>query len=181
MGNQRRLIVSLAAALLLSAAHGCSEDPVVEQRRELLQGRDRRKEAREAVEKARVRSQAGDLLPSETKAAGIVLPRGFALKYSFEHRWYFDGDLPMKKVEEYFSRRLQFDLVNHISAQELELTQAREKADPAMAPVFVRLEPVPGRATATRIQVVEQVKEVAVSTSEGESLHRLAESRKHAR
>jgi len=181
MGNQRRLIAPLAAALLLTAADGCNKDPVVEQRRELLQGRDRKKEAREAVEKARVRSQVGDLLPSETKAAGIVLPRGFALKYSFEHRWYFDGDLPMKKVEEYFSRRLQFDLVNHISAHELELTQAREKADPTMAPVFVRIEPIPSRPGATRIQVLEQVKEVVASTSDGEALHRLAEARKNAR
>jgi hypothetical protein len=181
MGNQRRLIAPLAAALLLSTANGCSDEPVVEQRRELLKGRDRKSEARAAVEKARVRSPAGDLLPSETKAAGIVLPRGFALKYSFEHRWYFDGDLPMKKVEEYFGRRLQFDLVNHISAHELELTHAREKADPAMAPVFVRIEPLPGRPSATRIQVLEQVKEVAEIISEGESLHRLAESRKNAR
>jgi hypothetical protein len=186
MGQQRGLTggrwVAVVGLLLGLAPAGCSKDEPVEPQRALLRGRDRAAERQAAAEKRRVRTPEGDLLPSDAKVAGIVLPRGFALELKLEGGAYYEAKEPLDKTEEYFTHRLTATRASRNELQELEFYQAREQADPQMEPAFVRIARVPGHAERTRIHVMEPVKQqVASPLSFEESQRHIAESLKRAR
>jgi hypothetical protein len=163
MGRQRRLrnlgraaSVAWLCAAGASLVAGCSsaEDARrAEQRRQLLRGQDLDKARDERLSKSRLTTYDGDLLPSDTRMAGIVLPRGFVLKFTFEYEWYYDGALPLKKVEKYFGHQLDFEAVEHPDAYSIVFAQAKTKGDAAMKPVAVKIYPVPGREDWSRIYI----------------------------
>jgi hypothetical protein len=164
MGRQHRLTRSqlLASLALLSCtasftlAAGCSSGDSArraEQRRQLLRGDDLDRQRNARLEKQRVTTYEGDLLPSDTRTAGVVLPRGFNLKFTFEYEWYYDGALPLNKVEQYFTKQLDFEAIEHPDASAILFAQAKTKGDKAMTPVSVKIFPVPGRADWSRIYI----------------------------
>jgi hypothetical protein len=156
MGIERRLIVvtALAGGLIVSAS-ACSEEPDVLQRRQLLAADARGKARQERINDKRVLSPDGELLPSETKVAGIVLPRGFSQRFAEEHAWTYDSDLPQAKVREFLERRLTMTSVENRPLGEVMYVGVREKAKPEMTPVVVKVMPVPNRPNGSRIYVGE--------------------------
>ena len=156
MGNECRLTLWFAGVLALQAALGCSRDDTLERRRQLLAATDRAQARKERIDKARVRSPTGDLLPSEQKVAGFVLPRGFTLKRSYPHKWIYDARLPQAKVEEYFDKRLTVSKVP-AGVGEVLYNEAREKSDPNHAPGWIRVLPTPSKEEWTRLIITDPV------------------------
>jgi hypothetical protein len=147
-------------ALIALAAVGCKGDVAAERRAEarraLLRGEDLEKEHNARVEKERLTSFSGDLLPSETELVGIVLPRGFKPKFQFDHEWTYDGELPIARLEKYFRQSLDSQSIDHPDAVATEFTQARSKnakAGPDQKPVWLKIYPVPGRSDWSRIVI----------------------------
>jgi len=79
--------VALAFALLLSLA-GCGEDKVEQKRRELLTPPDQVAIHKAKKEKAAVKDEEGELLPSDLVLGGFQVPRGFTLTKGYEHEWF---------------------------------------------------------------------------------------------
>ncbi|HET6332559.1 MAG TPA: hypothetical protein VFG30_05070 [Polyangiales bacterium] len=158
MGDKCRLnaVWVLVGALAANAAVGCKND-VEEQRRQLLQTDQRTKERNARIEAHRVLGPEGELLPSETKVAGVVLPRGFELKFTEPHAWTYDGHYPQAKLEAYFDKRVTTKTRTNKPLGEVEYLGVREKSDPNMTAVLVRVSPAPGRLEWTRIYVGEPV------------------------
>lgn len=154
MGGKYRLKLSIIAVLALHGA-GCSRNnDDDEQRRQLLEASRRAQARQERIDKGRVRSPEGDLLPSDNKSAGYVLPRGFVLTRTLPHRWTYDANLPQNKVEEYFDKRLS---AGHKSKKgdEVEWLRSVEKSDPNQVPGWVQVMPTPSKRAWTRIIVSE--------------------------
>lgn len=183
MGQQRGLTgARVVAAILLSglAPAGCSKQDEAEQQRDLLRGRDRSAELQAAAEKRRVRNAEGDLLPSDVKVAGIVIPRGFKQALEMPGAWYFDSSEPLAETEQYFTRRLTATRVSRNEQLELEFYQAREQADAQMKPAFVRVGRVPAQEGRTRIHVMAPIEQPPAPLSFEESKRQLEWSRKFA-
>jgi hypothetical protein len=163
MGRQRRLIylgraaqgawLCTASALLVVGCSSADDARRAEQRRQLLRGEDLEKSQQDRLNKLRLTTYDGDLLPSDTRMAGVVLPRGFALKFTFEYEWYYDGALPLNKVEKYFGQQLDFEAIERPDAYSIVYAQAKTKGDTAMKPVAVKIYPVPGRSDWSRIYI----------------------------
>jgi hypothetical protein len=155
MGGKHRLTQWIIGALALHGAAACSHDDDAEQRRRLLEATQRAQARQERIDKQRVRSPEGDLLPSDTKVAGYVMPRGFELSHTFPHRWTFDAMLPLKKVEEYFDKRLAGGTKSRKEGLEIEWLLSTEKSDPNAVPGRIQIMPDPGRIEWTHIVVSE--------------------------
>jgi hypothetical protein len=160
MGRQHRLGVFGLVALTALAAVGCKDDAAAarraEARRALLRGEDLEKERMARLAKERLTTSSGDLLPSDTEIAGIVLPRGFKPKFKFDHEWTYDAALPISKLEKYFQESLNSQSVEHPDSVATEFTQARSKntkASAAEKPAWVKIYPVPGRSDWSRIVI----------------------------
>jgi hypothetical protein len=166
----------------MGAAAGCSRGDA-EQRRRLLQTDDRTRERTERVESQRLQAPDGALLPSTTKIAGIVLPRGFDSIFTEAHAWTFDGNLPQPRVEEYFDKRLTSGQNRKNAFGDVEYIGVREKSDPSMPGVMVRVGPVPARPEWTRIYIGEPVPESQTVQVLGDDALRelMANRRKNAR
>lgn len=158
MGDQCRLnaVWWLVGALAVTAAGGCKDD-IEEQRRQLLQTDQRAKDRSARIEAHRVLSPDGELLPSEQKVAGVVLPRGFESKFVDPHAWTYDGQFPQDKVLAYFDKRVTTKTRTNKPLGEVEYLGVREKSDPNMTAVLVRVSPAPGRMEWTRIYIGEPV------------------------
>jgi len=158
MGDQCRLnaVWLLVGVVAMSAAVGC-RDGIAEQRRQLLQTEQPTNERNARIDALRVMSPEGDLLPSAVKVAGVVLPRGFDLKFKDPHAWTYDGHFPQAKVQAYFEKRITTKTKTDKPLGEVEYLGVREKSDPNMTAVLVRVSPTPGRMEWTRIYVGEPV------------------------
>lgn len=158
MGRQHRLTTWLILGTIASAACavGCSsaeETKRAELRRQLLRGQDLEKQRNTRFEKERLTTYQGDLLPSDTQVAGVVLPRGFNQKFSFEYEWYYDGAEPLPKLDSYLRKQLDFVSFDHPDPASTQFVQARTKGFPEMKPVTIKIYPVPGRSDWSRIYI----------------------------
>lgn len=151
MGLKYRLTMWISGALALHAVAACSRSNEEEQRRHLLEADARGQARQQRIDKTRVRDPAGDLLPSETKAAGYVVPRGFTLTRTHPHKWVYDADLPLKKVEEYFDKRLAGGTKSRVEYSQVEWLHSVEKDDPKQVPGWVQIMPCPSTRTWSRI------------------------------
>jgi len=155
MGDKYRLRVLWLELLVTAAAvSGCRGDRAEQQRR-MLQTEDRARARAERLEKVREFGPKGELLPSDLKLGGIVMPRGFEMKFTDPHDWTYDGNFPQVLVEEYFDRRLTHASAVKTELGELEFRGVREKSDPNMPAVRLRITPTPGRLDWTRIYIAE--------------------------
>jgi hypothetical protein len=148
------LFVGLLAA---SAAASCSRGEESEARRRVLQTEDRTRERLARIDAHRVLSPEGELLPSETKVAGVVLPRGFELRFAEKHAWTYDGNFQQPKVEAYFAKRITMTRTTNKPLGEVEYLGVREKSNPNMEGVLVRVSPGPKGRDWTRIYIGEPV------------------------
>lgn len=155
MGGKYRLELSIVGALALQGAVACSRSDVDEQRRLLLEASSRTEARERRINKKRVRDPQGDLLPSETKVAGYVMPRGFELTRTLPHRWIYDAALPQTKVEEYFDKRLAGGTKSKNDGSEVEWLRSTEKSDPNGVPGWIQIMPTPSKREWTRIIVSE--------------------------
>jgi hypothetical protein len=185
MGHECRLnTVWLWVGLLAaSAAASCSHDDKAEARRRVLQTEDRARERLARIDAHRVLSPEGELLPSETKVAGVVLPRGFELKFAEKHAWSYDGNFQQSKVEAYFAKRITRTQTTNKPLGEVEYLGVREKSNPNMEAVLVRLSPGPQGRDSTRIYIAEPVPaDPSQLLLDDEALRKLmAERRRNAR
>jgi hypothetical protein len=183
MGDKCRLsaIWLVVGALAVNAAVGCSKAD--EQERRLLQPDQRTRERNERIAAHRVLSQEGDLMPSETKIAGVVMPRGFDAKFTEPHAWTYDGHFSQAKVQAYFDKRITSTRVTPKPLGEVEYLGVREKSDPNMTAVLMKVSPTPARPEWTRIWIGEPEPEpVNARLVDDEGLRQLmAERRKTAR
>jgi hypothetical protein len=186
MGDQCRLNAAwlLVGAIAVNAAVGCSRSDIDEQRRRLLQTEPRTRARNERIDAHRVLSPEGDLLPSETKVAGVVLPRGFDLKFQDPHAWTYDGHFVPAKVQAYFEKRVTTARVTKKPLGDVEYLGVREKSDPNMTAVLVRVSPAPAKPEWTRIYVGEPVppEPATAKLMDEQALQEMmAERRKNAR
>jgi hypothetical protein len=132
---------------------GCKSDDSAnrdEQRRQLLRGQDLDKQRNEQFDKTRLTDEHGDLLPSETKIAGVVLPRGFNAKFTVDYEWYYDGALPLAKLEKYLRKQFDGALIKRPDAFSVEFSRHTTRD---MLGVVLRIYPVPGREDWSRIHI----------------------------
>jgi hypothetical protein len=155
MGGKHRLKLLIIGALVLHGAAACSRKDEDEERRRLLEASGRAQARQQRIDKQRVRDPEGDLLPSETKVAGYVLPRGFELTRTQPHRWTYDARLPQNKVEEYFDKRLASGTKTKKENSEVEWLRSVEKSDPNAVPGWVQVMPTPSKREWTRIILSE--------------------------
>jgi hypothetical protein len=186
VGRQHRLTPGRGTLWVLGAlaalGGGCSnaeQDRRAEARRQLLRAQNLDEERIARAAKTRQTTFDGDLLPSETKAAGITIPRGFKPKFDFEYEWYFDGEQPLSKLEKYLVERVDSPSIEHPDPTQVLFTQARAKGVPDMKPVTIKIYPVPGRSDWSRLNIVEQRPMPARIPTPEEVAAILAERRAH--
>jgi hypothetical protein len=186
MGRQHRLTKlhiahwTCACCLLLAAA--CKSDESehrAEARRALLRGDDLQRKRNEQLEKTRLTTYEGDLLPSDSQVAGIVLPRGFNLKFTLDHEWFYDGELPFAKLEKYLHEHVTSVAVDRPDNFSVVFAQAVNKVGPKMDPVMIKIFPVPGRSDWSRIDITAPKPAPDHTLSEDEIRMRLAEHRQN--
>lgn len=185
MGNQCGLNAAwfLVGLLAVNAAVGCSRSDREEQQRRLLQTEERTRARKQRSEAHRVLSPEGNLLPSETKVAGVVLPRGFESRFTKPHEWTYDGHFPQARVQAYFEKRVTSARMTSKPLGEVEYLGVREKSDPNMQAVLLRISPTPAKPEWTRIYIGEPVPELATPKVMDEQAMRelMAEQRRTAR
>jgi hypothetical protein len=150
LGIQRGLMGAVCGAWL-GCSHGADEHSA-EIRRQVLRVEDLQTKQARIVAEHRVLDPQGELIPSTTQVAGITLPRGFQPKFVFEHEWHFDGALPLRKVENYFSARLDAS-VQHPNTSTVEFAHATWKDAKEATSVSLTVLEIPGRKGWTRIHI----------------------------
>lgn len=134
---------------------GCShkaEERSADIKRQVLRVEDLQSKRERIVAERRILDPQGELIPSTQQVAGVTLPRGFRPKFVFEHEWHFDGALPLQKVENYFSARLDAT-VQHPNTTSVEFSRATSKDAKGMSPVSLTVMEIPGRKGWSRIQI----------------------------
>src|SRR4051794_29390197 len=95
---------ALSASLLCAGALcACSkqEDQKAQMRRAVLRANNLVAERRKELDEVRVTDEHGDLLASKQRVAGVLLPRGYDPKFTFDYEWFYDGPLPYGKLVKY--------------------------------------------------------------------------------
>lgn len=164
MGRQHRVrklyLVWAVCAVLPSGAALCAcaerEDPKAQMRRDVLRSNNLQEERRKHYDAIRTTDDQGHLLPSNTKVAGVAVPRGYEPKFLFEYEWYYDGEKPFPLLDAYIKSQLDFTEVQQLNKSALTYIQARTKGDSQMKPVSVTISPVPGRENWSRIKIEAQ-------------------------
>lgn len=158
MGRQHRIVIAAVVLCSSTLLCGCSkrEDPKALMRREVLRANNLAVERRKELDATRVVDDHGDLLPSKQRVAGVILPRGFDPKFTFDYEWYYDGEHPYSKVLKFFTEQLDSETVQQPNRSTLTFIRARTKGDTQMKPVDVTVMPVPGREDWSRIHLVAQ-------------------------
>ncbi len=180
--HQQRFLLALLL-LACSLVLGCHRTPGArakdEARRGVLLPQDLQKERREAYEKVRLETEAGDLIPSESSVAGLTLPRGLSATFQLEHEWYFDGPLALPKLEKYFRERLEIQHERHPNDATLEFTGAIVRGNVLANPITLQLSPQPGRAGRSTIRIRELIATLPQGTPE-QVRTQIAESKRYA-
>lgn len=156
MGRQHRIVSSALVCVLNLAAVGCSnaaEQRAAAAKRALLRGQDLDAQRKARIDAQRITDEAGNLLPSNTDILGLVIPRGFDVTFTEDHEWYYDGQLPIGKVEKYFDDRLDAN-TDHPYPSATIYRRAKMKSNPTMAAVTVKIYPMPGRTDWTRVHIL---------------------------
>jgi hypothetical protein len=153
MGRKHRIVRSIALFGCVIAACSCKgrdEKEVV--RRNLLRAQNLAQQRDERIAAQRITDPDGDLLPSTTTIAGVVMPRGFNPKFTLDHEWFYDGEYSFKRVLKYFEQRLDA-VIDRPDSSSVVFQGAKTKGVSDMKPVRVKIFPVPGRVDWTRIQI----------------------------
>jgi hypothetical protein len=181
MGRQHR-VTQLAWVALTVMCCACTErvDQKALMRQEVLRANDLSAERRKASDANRTTDDYGNLLASTQRVAGVTLPRGFELKYTFDHEWYYDGGQSYAKLVKYFTESLDYAGVEQPSRSKLTFVQARNKGDSEMKPVRLTVSAVPGRNDWSRIQIAAQQPLPAVRQTKAEIDAELSVRRKYS-
>jgi hypothetical protein len=173
------MIRRFALVLMCASVGACSsaeEQRKVEVRRQVLLAEDLGSKREQAIEAARISTSKGDLLPSKTRVAGIIIPRGFAPKFVLSHEWHYDGQHTLPTVEAYFRAQLDATITPG-PAYSVVFNRARMKGEPNMTPVSLTIMPIPGRNDMTRVRIVEPPPPPSAMPSIDEVQARLAQRR----
>lgn len=133
----------------------------------------------QAVAPAPLYGEDGELLESDTRVAGLTLPRGLETVLEDERRHVYRSDVPLTKLQRYFGVRLvtgQVDTrpngsVTYVDALPRDVRGGEVRLD-------VTVEPV-ARA-GTRIEVRERLPALVDPPSEEEALRMLEEQMRRA-
>lgn len=151
------LSASAACAVLgssvLCACSSDSVDPKEQIRRDVLRTNDLAAERRKRLEAMRRTDDHGNLLPSDTKIAGVVLPRGYRPKLVLENEWQYEGEYSYSRLATYITAQLDFKEAQRPNPSTLTFVQARTKGDSQMKPVSVTISPAPGRPDWSSLQI----------------------------
>jgi hypothetical protein len=149
-------VLALLACCMFAACSHRREDED-DKRRALLTPQDLPAKRDTAREAARLFDAAGNLIPSETKVAGLLVPRGMTLVVAPEHEWYFDGPLPLPKLEKYLREHLEIHDEDHSIPGRIDFAESRPRDTPAPTPTFVSFYPKPGRPELSQLYIHEYV------------------------
>jgi hypothetical protein len=157
MGRKHRLIciaLTLTAAAG-SAAGGCSDKKTeeVEKRRELLVPQDLHAKRAAAEEALRIMDAEGNLLPSTTRVAGVLLPRGVSVVSAYEYDWYCEGKVPLRKLDAYLRAHLVIGEEGRTATGRVELFQAKPTDLPDAKGVYVSFYEKAGRSDMVRMYI----------------------------
>lgn len=144
----------LCAALALPACSGRREAEEAEQRKQLLKPPDIRAKRDERRRERQLFDDEGHVLPSETKVAGLVMPKGLKQYRTFEREWYFQSrEVGSEKFVEYFKRRLMPEAIERSKVGSVTFRKARIRANPDEPVVDVHVDPLKGAANAATVYV----------------------------
>jgi hypothetical protein len=144
-------------ALLLGACSSQSADEQ-QRRRALLMPPDTRAQREARERKTRVFDDEGNLLESDQKVAGFLLPRGLSAPQRSEHQWFFKGEhVRMDALERYVTAHADFVQINRSADGSLAVfLGVRPKGgDPAALPLTMRLVKLKGAYDASALYLVE--------------------------
>jgi hypothetical protein len=152
MGRQHRIALAVWLGLAATSCSSHEAERKAEVRRQLLRADNLAQKRAETLAAQRLTDAQGNLLPSNEKIAGVVLPRGYKPKFVLEREWTYDGELPFSRLEQYFLQRLSAS-IEHPAGMLTRFVQARPVGEPNAPPVLVEVSPVPGREDWSRIHV----------------------------
>lgn len=157
MGFEHRLrtLATLGLVVALGASSACSHPEREEKRKLLAPAQDFAQKQREAWQKIRTTDDSGALVPSDTKVAGVTLPRGLTAKWKRPHEWFYDGPFSVEQLDTYFRSQLEITTVHHPNNVTHEFIAVCPKATPGEHPVTLSIFPVPGDARSSRIDLRE--------------------------
>ena len=165
--------------LLALVLGGCSHKGDDDKRRALLAPVDLRDKQRELYEKLRFYDAAGELMASDQKVAGIVLPRGLTPTFTFEREWYFESKLPRAKLQKYFRDHLDGGELSYPNPDMVELLKATPKDTAGALPVLVRVYPLPAMYDVARVYIRQAAPAPARWPSEAEVKAQMALRQSH--
>ena len=168
----------LCVAVALVACHGT--DQAQQATPPPLAPRDLRADQQHAKEAQQIYDDRGNLLPSTTLVAGIVLPRGMQPEYTFEHEFYFRSNATLAQLQTYFGPRLLTGQVDRAGRGVVTYVNAQPKDTTKKAYVSVRIGPAPGNAKQSQVLIRETPMMPVKRPSEAESRKQLETALKYA-
>ncbi len=177
----RLLLLSLVGVLVLGAA-GCEgkRQEQAQQRKQLLERPDPKQVREERRRQRQLFDERGDLLPSETRAGGVLLPKGLTQYRSFEREWYFKTlKVDSEKIVTYFKRRLMPEAIDRSKEGAVTFRKARIRDAPKEPVIEVNVAPLKGAANASSVYI-KQAAPAPVYKSGRETEAQLEALRKHA-
>ena len=155
MGRKHRLTRYTLALLACTELVACSgkEQEEAEQRKALLEPQDLSAKRAAAYEAARLHDDQGRLLPSTTKIAGLLLPRGLKPLYIEEYEWEYEGDVNLARLEEYLREHLVVHAVHHPNKHRTDFTRATPKDTPGAADIAVSFSRKSGQLDVSTLRI----------------------------
>lgn len=132
-------------------------------------------EAAPPITRVQLYDDAGDLLASETRVAGLTLPMGLTPSLSRERQHMYVTQVPIARVLRYFGPRLTTGQVDERAGGGASYRNAVPREVQSGAVVMdVTITPIPGDRV--QIEIVERQPEPVTPPSEVESFRNLAQT-----
>jgi len=161
----------------LGAAAGCSREQE-ERKRQLLTPRSSKAEIAARRQANRIFGDDGELLESDQKVVGLVLPKGLTPERTLDNHWFFRGEhVPADALARYFQRRLNSTTIERSGAA-VVFGGAVPKDNPAALRLRVQIVRLRGSGNASQLYIRQSVPYQPTTATEAAA--RIEAQRKYA-